>query len=197
MAAAAVDVGYLSSHLGVPEASITSAITEPTVDLVKAILDAVAVKAHEFDDLYAQNLQVGIELESAVRSAESRTESFKNAADTSRTEVEELRRKLQDEETARRTTENELQTLKSSGANSQSELERLASRNASLEASNRDTLAILESKTSANAELAEELQTQHQKNLKLNQEITALQQSIQTAQASTTSAKFRDRKSVV
>ncbi|EPE03223.1 tpr mlp1 mlp2-like protein [Ophiostoma piceae UAMH 11346] len=193
MAAAAVDVGYLSSHLGVPETSITSVITEPTVDLVKAILDAVTFKAHEYDDLYAQKLQIGIELESAVRGAESRSESFKNAADTSRAEVEELRRKLQDEETARRTTENELQTMKSSGANSQSELERLASRNASLEASNRDTLAILESKTTANAELAEELQAQHQKNLKLNQEITTLQQSIQTAQASTTSAKFREQ----
>ena len=97
MAAAAVDVGYLSSHLGVPETSITSVITEPTVDLVKAILDAVTLKAHEYDDLYAEKLQIGIELESAVRSAESRSESFKKAAETSRTEVEELRRKLQDE----------------------------------------------------------------------------------------------------
>lgn len=86
-----------------------------------------------------------------------------------------------------------MQTLQLSTANSQAEIERLASRNASLEASNRDTLSILESKTSANAELAEELQAQHQKSLKLNQEVTALQQAIQAAQATANSAKFREQ----
>lgn len=97
MAAAAVDVGYLSTYLGVPETSLSSAVTEPTVDLVKAILDAVAVKAHEFDALYAEKLNVDIELESVVRSSEARSGSFKTAAETSRKDVDELRRKLQDE----------------------------------------------------------------------------------------------------
>ncbi|KAL1891716.1 Protein mlp1 [Sporothrix stenoceras] len=193
MAAAAVDVGYLSTHLGVPETNLSTAVTDPTPELVKAILDAVTAKAHEFDELYAAKLNVDIELESVVRSSEARSESFKTAAETSRKDADDLRRKLQDEENARRAIENELQTITASGANAQTEIERLASRNASLEASNRDTLAILESKTSANAELAEELQTQHQKTLKLNQEVTALQQQIQAAQATTSSAKFREQ----
>ncbi|CAK7238197.1 Protein mlp1 [Sporothrix eucalyptigena] len=193
MAAAAVDVGYLSTHLGVPETSLSSAVTAPTAELVKTILDAVVTKAHEFDALYAAKLNVDIELESVVRSSEARSESFKTAAETSRKDVDELRRKLQDEENVRRGVENELQTLKASTANTQAEIERLASRNASLEASNRDTLSILESKTSANAEIAEELQAQHQKTLKLNQEVTALQQAVQTAQATTSSAKFREQ----
>ncbi|KJR85280.1 nucleoprotein TPR [Sporothrix schenckii 1099-18] len=193
MAAATVDVGYLSTHLGVPETNLTSAVTAPTPDLVQAILEAVVTKAHEFDALYAAKLNVDIELESVVRSSEARSGSFKSAAEASRKDADDLRRKLQDEENARRAVENELQTIKASGANAQTEIERLASRNASLEASNRDTLAILESKTSANAELAEELQTQHQKTLKLNQEVTALQQQIQAAQATASSAKFREQ----
>ncbi len=97
MAAAAVDTGYLSTHLGVPATTLSSAVTEPTADLVKAILDAVTAKAHEFDNLYAEKLKVDIELESIVRSSEARSDSFKTAAETSRTEVDELRRKLQDE----------------------------------------------------------------------------------------------------
>lgn len=97
MAAAAVDVGYLSTHLGVPETSLSTVVSAPTVELVKTILDAVGVKAREFDALYAAKLNVDIELESVVRSSEARSESFKTAAEASRKEVDELRRKLQDE----------------------------------------------------------------------------------------------------
>lgn len=97
MAAAAVDVGYLSSHLGVPETSLSTVLTEPTIDLIHGILDAVATKAHEFDSLYADKLKVEIEFESVVRSSEARSGSFKAAAEGSRKEVEDLRRKLQEE----------------------------------------------------------------------------------------------------
>jgi nucleoprotein TPR len=61
-----------------------------------------------------------------------------------------------------------------------------------LEASNRDALAIIDSKNTANAELADELQNQHKKIVKLNQEISSLNQAVQVAQASVSSAKFRE-----
>ena len=61
--AAAVEVGYLSTHLGVPQDTLSAVASEPTVDLVRAVLDAVLVKAHEYDELYSQKIQVDIELE--------------------------------------------------------------------------------------------------------------------------------------
>lgn len=99
MAAAdvAVDYAYLSTHLGVPETTISTVATQPTVDLVAAVLQAVAAKAHEYDALYAEKLQVDIELENAVRSSEARCQTFKATADKALKDVEEIRKKLQTE----------------------------------------------------------------------------------------------------
>lgn len=101
MAAAevAVDFGYLSTHLGVAENTLETAVAQPTADLVRAVLQAVAAKAHEFDNLYAEKLQVDIELENAVRSAESRCQTFKATADKALKDAEEIRTKLQQEGT--------------------------------------------------------------------------------------------------
>ncbi|PSR79954.1 hypothetical protein BD289DRAFT_374836 [Coniella lustricola] len=99
MAAAgvAVDCAYLSTHLGVPETTLTTVASQPTADLVTAVLQAVLAKAHEFDALYADKLQVDIELENAVRSSEARCQSFKATADKALKDVEEVRKKLQAE----------------------------------------------------------------------------------------------------
>ncbi|KAL2136442.1 hypothetical protein VTI74DRAFT_3675 [Chaetomium olivicolor] len=189
MAAAEVDLSYLSTHAGVPQPDLETAVTAPTVELVASVLGAIVRKLR---DLEQDKFQLGVELEGAIRGAESRCEQFKATSDKALKEVEELRQKLQNEETARRSLENELQNLKSSGSASVSEIETLRTRIASLETSNRETLAIVDSKTTANATLSEELQKQHQKILKLNQEITALNQSVQTAQTAANSAKYRE-----
>jgi nucleoprotein TPR len=97
MAAADVDVGYLSTHLGVPEETLTSVTVDPTVDLVKAVLQAVAKKAQEFEQLYADKLNVDIELEAAIHSTEARTQQLKATTDKALREVEEVRQKLKDE----------------------------------------------------------------------------------------------------
>lgn len=97
MAAAAVDVGYLAGHLGIDEPVLTTLTTEPTVDLIAILLQAVANKAHEFETLYADKLQVDIELENAVRSAESRSQASRSTADQALKEVEEARQKVQQE----------------------------------------------------------------------------------------------------
>lgn len=101
MAAAqvAVDFGYLSTHLGVAENTLETAAAQPTADLVTAVLQAVAAKAREFDNLYAEKLQVDIELENAVRSAESRCQTFKATADKALKDAEEIRTRLQQEGT--------------------------------------------------------------------------------------------------
>lgn len=97
MAAAAVDVGYLAGHLGVDQPVLTALTTEPTVELVATLLQAVAAKAHEFDTLYADKLQTDIELENAVRGAESRSQASKSTADQALKEVEAARQKVQEE----------------------------------------------------------------------------------------------------
>lgn len=96
-------------------------------------------------------------------------------------------------ETTRQTLENELQSLKSSSSTSHSEIDTLRARVASLETSNRESLAIIDTKNSTNEALSQELQAQHQKNLKLSQEITALQQAVQNANAVASSAKIREQ----
>lgn len=93
----AVDYGYLSTHLGIDQSTLTTVATRPTPDLVTAVLQAVIQRGREFDALYAQKLQVDIELENAVRSSEARCQIFKATADKALKDVEEVRKKLQAE----------------------------------------------------------------------------------------------------
>ncbi|RDW94660.1 hypothetical protein BP5796_00423 [Coleophoma crateriformis] len=193
MATAAVDVGYLSGYLNIPEPNLNSALDAPTAELVRSILEAVTAKAHEHDELAADKLRVDIELENAVRSSETRAEGLRSSLDKAQKSAEEARTKLKEEENARSSLESELQTLKSSSSSSTSEVESLRSRIASLESANRDTIAALESKATANDSLSQDLQKQHQKGLELAQQITALQQSVQNANSAASSAKFREQ----
>jgi nucleoprotein TPR len=97
MAAADVDLGSLSGHLGVPEDILQSVTTSPTVDLVRAVLHAVAQKAQEYNSLYSEKLSLDIELETAVRNAEARTQQSKTTTDKALQDAEEARQKLKDE----------------------------------------------------------------------------------------------------
>jgi hypothetical protein len=94
MAAAEVDLAYLSSHAGVPEADLDTAVSAPTADLVASVLGAIVTKLR---DLEQDKFQLGVELEAAFRGAESRCEQFKGTSDKALKEVEELRQKLQNE----------------------------------------------------------------------------------------------------
>ncbi|CZR57122.1 related to nucleoprotein TPR [Phialocephala subalpina] len=193
MAAAVLDVDYLSAYLSVPQQSISNAIDAPTAELVRSILDAITAKAREHDELAADKLRVDIELENAVRSSETRIEGLRANVEKAQKTVEEVRTKLNEEENVKSSLETELQSLKSSSTTSTSEVESLRARIATLEAANRDTIAVLESKTTANDELAKDLQRQHKKGLELSQQITALQQTVQTANSAASSAKFREQ----
>ena len=94
MAAAEVDYSYLCTHAGVPQSDLDTVVTAPTVDLVKSVLDVIVSK---FQELEQDKFQLGVELEGAIRGAESRCEQFKSTTDKALKEVEELRQKLQGE----------------------------------------------------------------------------------------------------
>lgn len=97
MAAADVDVPYLATHLGLPEENLVAVTTDPTVELVKAVLAAVAAKAHEYDDLYSQKLQLEVELETGVRGAEAQRDASNETAKKALKDVEEIRQQLKQE----------------------------------------------------------------------------------------------------
>jgi len=97
MAAAVLDVDYLSAYLSVPPLTLSSVIDAPTAELVKAVLDAVTAKARDHEELAADKLRVDIELENAVRSAETRIEGLRGSVEKAQKTVEEVRTKLKEE----------------------------------------------------------------------------------------------------
>lgn len=97
MAMAMVDTAYLSTYLDVPEPSLTTLIDAPTAELVASILNAVIVKAHQHEELRADKLRTDIELESVVRTAETRSQGFKATVDKALKDVEDIRGKLKEE----------------------------------------------------------------------------------------------------
>ncbi|PHH89528.1 hypothetical protein CDD83_5835 [Cordyceps sp. RAO-2017] len=192
MAAADVDVGYLAGHLGLDQPVVAALTTEPTVDLVSTLLRAVAVKAHEFDTLYAEKLQTDIELENAVRSAESRSQTSKATAEKALHDVQEARQTLKEEETKRQSLENELQVLRAKSDDHAAEVKTLNDKIETLQSSNRTNLSIIESNTKRDQTVADELAKQHQRNVELARQVASLQQSEQNAKGQVNSAKYRE-----
>ncbi|KAL1859940.1 Protein mlp1 [Paecilomyces lecythidis] len=193
MAAATVDLPFLSSHYSIPETTLTTLTQAPTVDLVNQLLESITTKAREYDELKSDKLRLEVELENAVRTSESKIKVLKGSVEKGLAERAELRTKLQEAENARASLESEIATLKSSSTSNESEVSTLKSRISSLEASNRDTLALLESKTSAYDKLAEELSVQHKKTIDLRRELSTAEQNLQAANSASASARFREQ----
>ena len=97
MAAAAIDIPYVSSYLGIAQPTLNSSLKNPTAELVSSILQAVAAKAKEYDDIKAEKLRQEVELENAVRSNQSKTRSLKATVDKSLKEAADLREKLNEQ----------------------------------------------------------------------------------------------------
>jgi nucleoprotein TPR len=80
-----------------PETNISTATSDPTAELVNAILAAVAAKAHEFDALFSQKLQLEVELETSVRGAEAQRDGSNETARKALKDVEDIRQNLNKE----------------------------------------------------------------------------------------------------
>jgi nucleoprotein TPR len=94
MAAAEVDVAFLATQVHLPELDIGMAVTAPTPESVCAIISAVVLR---FRDLEQEKFQLGIELEGAYRSGESRVEQANLTRDKALKDLEEARQKAQSE----------------------------------------------------------------------------------------------------
>jgi len=97
MAAATVDIGFLSGYLNIPQPTLEETLDAPTAELVRAVLVAVTTKAREHQDLEADKHQVDTELEAAIRGSETRSKELKEAADRALKEANELCEKLASE----------------------------------------------------------------------------------------------------
>ncbi len=97
MAVVELDIPQLASFCSVPETSINTLLDQPTVELVRNILQRVSAKAQEHNELRSEKLRVDVELENAVRGAESKTRALKTSLDKAQKEGTELRQKAQDE----------------------------------------------------------------------------------------------------
>ncbi|CEJ80105.1 Putative Filament-forming protein [[Torrubiella] hemipterigena] len=192
MAAPDLDIGYVAGHLGLDQPVIATLATEPTADLVAAVLRAVANKAHEFETLYAEKLETDIALENAVRNSESRSQTSKATTEKALKDVEEARQKLREEETKRQTVENELRVTKAKIADHDAEVKALNDKIETLQSSNRTNMSIIESNNKRDQTVTEELTKQHQRNVELAREVTSLQQSEQNARGQLNSAKYRE-----
>lgn len=190
MAVAQLDVSQLSSFCSLPQQSIDTLLDAPTAGLVRTVLENISVKIQEYNELASEKLKLGVELENAVRGGETKSRVLKGTIDKGLKDASDLRQKLQVEETARASVETELENLRASTSATTSELSTLRTRVTSLESSNRDTLSLLESKTTAHDNLAQELTAQHQKTVELRREVSILEQSVQSANAASTSAQF-------
>ncbi|KAL8695133.1 MAG: hypothetical protein Q9218_000301 [Villophora microphyllina] len=193
MATAEVDIARLSSFCALPQTSLETLLNTPTSDLVGSFLQGLSSRVHEYDALKSDKLKLHVELENAVRGGESKSRVLKNSIDKGLRENASLKQQLQEEEQARLVVESEFETLKSSTTNSTSEATTLKTRISSLESSNRDTLSLLETKSTAFDKLAEELSNQHQKTVELRQEVATLEQRAQSADATASTARYREQ----
>lgn len=80
----------LSSFLSLPEDMVVQSLASISHDFIAAVLQ----KSREFDELEADKLRVDVELEQAVRSADTRVRSMKAQLDTALSETQELRMKV-------------------------------------------------------------------------------------------------------
>lgn len=97
MAVAELDVPQLASFCSVPETSINTLLDQPTIELVRNVLQQVSAKAQEHNELRSEKLRLEVELENAVRGGESKTRALKISLDKAQKEGAEFRQKIQDE----------------------------------------------------------------------------------------------------
>ena len=97
MEVAQLDVPQLSSFCSLPQDSIKILLDVPTAELVRKLLENISAKAREYNELTSEKFKLGVELENAVRGAESKNRVLKGSVDKGLKEAAHLRQKLQAE----------------------------------------------------------------------------------------------------
>ena len=97
MAVAELDIPQLASFCSIPETSIHTILDQPTVELVRSLLEGVSAKVQEHSELKSEKVRVDVELENAVRGGESKTRVLRTSLDKAQKESADLKQKLHTE----------------------------------------------------------------------------------------------------
>ena len=93
--AAEVDVRAVATFASVPETTVLAVLEHPTVELVRSLLHTISVKAQEYEQLKSQKFRLEVELETAVRTSESKVKALRGSVEKGLAEVTRLRTELQ------------------------------------------------------------------------------------------------------
>lgn len=93
--AAEVDLRTVSSFTGISEPYLSSLISAPTVELVKSLLQSIELKARDYEQIKTQKVRLEVELETSVRTNESKVKALKKAVEKGLAESSTLRVELQ------------------------------------------------------------------------------------------------------
>lgn len=93
--AAEVDVRAVATFASLPETAISAILENPTVELVRSLLHNISAKAQEHDQLKSQRFRLEVEIETAVRTSESKVKALKGSVERGLAEVTRLRTELQ------------------------------------------------------------------------------------------------------
>lgn len=93
--AAEIDVRAISAFSSLPESSVTSLLDAPTTDLVASLLRGIESKAKEYEQSKSQKVKLEVELETVVRTSESKAKVLQNSRDKALAESSKLRVELQ------------------------------------------------------------------------------------------------------
>jgi nucleoprotein TPR len=100
--AAEVDLRAVASFTGIAEPHLFSLIASPTVELVNSLLQSIELKARDYEQVKTQKVRLEVELETSVRTNESKVKSLKKSVEKGITESSKLRIDLQNSGMLRR-----------------------------------------------------------------------------------------------
>lgn len=93
--AAEVDVRAVATLASVPETTVSAVLEHPTVELVRSLLHNIGLRAQEYEQLKSQKFRMEVELETVVRTSESKVKALRGSVEKGLTEVTRLRTELQ------------------------------------------------------------------------------------------------------
>lgn len=90
-----MDLRAVSSFTGIAESHLSSLIASPTADLVKSLLQSIELKARDYEQVKTQKVRLEVELETSVRTSESKVKALKKSVEKGLAESSKLRIDLQ------------------------------------------------------------------------------------------------------
>lgn len=189
--AADIDVRTIAVFASVSESSIQSLLSQPTAESISSFFQNLGPRAKHCDEVKAQKTKLEVELETVVRTNESKVKVLQNSRDKALADSSQLRQDLQASESKRVQAEADRERVQQSIESDASETTTLRAKIGSLENSHRDTLSLLESKSKEIDRLVRDLTDEHQKVVSLRKEVSTLDKEKQEAVSKSNTALFK------